>query len=295
MDYHVLLTSHHENPDAAQIPCDLIVDPQPLSGRRNMALDAALLATGQGSQRSIVRIYRWREPTVSLGHFQQAGPQDERLQGLPVVRRLTGGGAILHDREITYSCVVPDTHPIRHSPSRLYGLVHEAIIELLAGLKVEARLRGSGLPPQGLPAPTTASAIGQTSEPFLCFLRADPNDIVMDVGACDGSGRRIVHKVTGSAQRRRRGTILQHGSILLSASPLTPSVPGISDLSPGFLQEAFAEELPYRISRILCSSCRRRDYLPAERDFAAREEGEGSAAESVNFGEQSVHGYGTDH
>ena len=93
---------------------DVIVDSAPSTGRFNMAMDAALLALGEQCERSVVRIYQWSEPTVTLGYFQNGTSSEESpFPQLPCVRRLTGGGAILHDRELTYSCVVPAFHRVR--------------------------------------------------------------------------------------------------------------------------------------------------------------------------------------
>ena len=181
---------------------------------------------------SITRIYSWSEPTVSLGYFQPTDTEiDSRLVNCPRVRRLTGGGAILHDQEITYSCAVPEDHPVRKTPAALYDLVHTAIIELLGECGVTALLR------------MNAATVGpcEGPDPFLCFLRSDPRDIV-----CSG------HKIVGSAQRRRRGNILQHGSVMLKKSPLTPEIPGILDLCDTFDRHSFEARLGHKISSAIC-------------------------------------------
>lgn len=154
-----------------------------------------------------LRFYQWDVPTVSLGHFQARQGMDVplRFAGLPVVRRLSGGGAILHDQELTYSCAIPATHPLCRDPGQLYDLVHAAIIAVLGRHQVECRMRGD-------------DAFTDTS--FLCFSRGDARDLVI--------GRQ---KIVGSAQRRRQGAILQHGSILLRQSPHAPEFPGIRELS----------------------------------------------------------------
>jgi len=200
-----------------------------------MERDEALLAkVAADSSRSYIRIYTWNEPTVSLGYFQkQSDDRDPRLADCPVVRRLTGGGAILHDKEVTYSCALPATHPIRTSPVQLYEVVHHAVIELLNSFGVNCCLRQDAPKPELLEAHDDA-------EPFLCFLRSDPRDIV--------SGQ---HKIVGSAQRRRRGSILQHGSILLSASALTPEVQGVSELLPSFNEQQFLAQLPTTIGQAI--------------------------------------------
>ena len=231
-----------------EIPADIIVDAEPYTGTFNMAMDAALLELAMERQRSVIRIYSWCEPTVTLGHFQK--PDDAAgglFATLPTVRRLSGGGAILHDREVTYSCILPASHPVRQQPSDLYRMVHSVLIELMKDCGADCCLR----------AETDRDASGSkraVGEPWLCFLRADPNDILHRSGP----------KVTGSAQRRRRGVILQHGSILLSASPHAVSVPGLLDLSPDFDQPRFRRLLPDAVGRAVASDHQTRSYNDEE-------------------------------
>ena len=93
--------------------CRLLIDP-PGAGAWNMAVDEVLLEWSAEQGGCCWRLYRWQEPTLSLGYFQ---PYDERRRhpasrDCPAVRRLSGGGAILHDAELTYSLVVPSGHPL---------------------------------------------------------------------------------------------------------------------------------------------------------------------------------------
>jgi lipoate-protein ligase A len=168
-----------------------------------MAVDEILLEGAVAGQCS-VRWYRWDQATLSLGHFQspQDALADSRLRNLPIVRRLSGGGAIVHHHELTYSCAVPARHPLAAEPRRLYTAVHERIIDVLAGFGFAAALRGTSIPAHG--------------KEYLCFSRMDDFDVVM-------SG----HKVLGSAQRRRKGAILQHGSLMLERSAWAPVFPGV--------------------------------------------------------------------
>ena len=193
--------------DAHRSPTMLASLDPPASGAANMAADEALLnAAAEG--RAAGRWYRWSEPTVSLGHFQKGAAFDPAgLPDLPRVRRLSGGGAIVHHFEWTYALAVPRGHRLARSPETFYEAVHGDLIAALAAAGVEARLRGAG--DRGADART------------LCFLRADPRDVVVT----DAAG--VVRKVVGSAQRRRRGAVLQHGSLLLAASPHAPEIPGL--------------------------------------------------------------------
>src|SRR5262249_44701761 len=103
-------------------------------GPENMALDEAMLdAVAEEPSRAFVRTYGWREPTLSLGYFQAiaAAESDPRWQGVPVVRRPTGGGAIWHHHELTYALVVSTRHPLARPSSALYHGVHAVIARLL--------------------------------------------------------------------------------------------------------------------------------------------------------------------
>lgn len=188
-------------------PIRVIVDSQPASGAWNMAVDEVLLESALRHGICTLRWYRWREPTLSLGYFQSPDDPliDDRFCALPVVRRPSGGGAILHDRELTYSCAIGVQHPLAAEPASLYKTIHAAIVAELARVGVAVAPRG--IADKGLDAN------------FLCFSRGDANDLVI-----------AGHKVLGSAQRRRRGAVLQHGSLLLERSPVAPEYPGIADL-----------------------------------------------------------------
>jgi lipoate-protein ligase A len=176
-------------------PLYVFRDP-PLDGPTNMARDEHLLYC-DGLRPAAIRIYAWTPPTISLGCFQRY----DRLQELPdelrrlaVVRRPTGGGAILHDREVTYCLVVDESIPIaRQAPAALYRLVHGVWREALSedGAVTE-------LAPEHLPFPSPRSG------PFFCFQKPGRTDVILGE-----------HKLLGSAQRRVRGHVLQHGSLLL--------------------------------------------------------------------------------
>lgn len=224
--------------DTPPIPVVLRIDP-PRSGLENMAIDAELLEGTASDQRIIMRLYRWHEPTLSLGHFQTFGDlRADRsrieatagalLQELPWVRRRTGGGAILHDQEWTYSLVIPHTVGGLGQAARnkghneaLYRAIHEAIREGFRALGLPASL--SEQCTCSIPKADSQSADGERPEAFLCFQRRTPVDLVIGE-----------HKVLGSAQRRNRWGLLQHGSLLLKASARFPCLLGVEDLvDPG--------------------------------------------------------------
>ncbi len=130
-----------------------------------MARDEALLdlvTREPGS--AALRTYGWTEPTLSLGYFQTIAEArtDPRWRDVPIVRRPTGGGAIWHDRELTYALAVPRAHPLSRRSGELYRGVHEAIAELLHALGADARRRGETGRDLGRrpPAPSSASTTG---------------------------------------------------------------------------------------------------------------------------------------
>lgn len=243
---------------------EVIVDEAPMSGRFNMAMDAAMLELGATRDVSVIRIYRWCEPTVSVGYFQGAGVQHESpFPGLPTVRRLSGGGAILHDLEITYSCTLPASHPVRQDPSELYGIIHRSLIKLLRECGAKCLLRSDFDASQAAKLREGQESGNENArpsvEPFLCFLRSNPNDIVHESGS----------KIVGSAQRRRKGITLQHGSILLSASNVCPTVEGIQQLSQEFDVAQFYTGLPGGIAASIEREWTIRPYSDLERSISS--------------------------
>lgn len=165
-------------------------------GVTNMARDEALLdAVGRGVSPPTLRFYQWQPPTISLGYFQDYA----EFEALPppagtlaVVRRTTGGGAILHDRELTYALVLPTGHPLLACrPTALYATMHDAIIKAVAP-DVPASRRGESVEDRA------------QRGPFFCFARRHRDDVI--VGGA---------KLAGSAQRRTQTGVLQHGSLII--------------------------------------------------------------------------------
>ena len=181
-----------------------------------MAVDEMLLEWSAEHGGCCLRLYRWQEATLSLGYFQEY--QDRTRHGpsrdCPAVRRLTGGGAIVHDAELTYSLVVHAGHPLAARRDALYDAAHGSLIDALARLGIAAE-KGSEL---FIDSASRDAAEKIVLTPFLCFQRRTAGDVL--VGQT---------KVAGSAQRRRRGAVLQHGSILLRRSPAAPELPALED------------------------------------------------------------------
>jgi lipoate-protein ligase A len=187
----------------------LIVDP-PAAAAWNMAVDEALMLSAAERGEPTLRLYRWEEPTLSLGYFQRV---DERhshpaSRDCPLVRRSSGGGAIVHDRELTYSYATAVAGCRQPKAADLYEAFHATLVQVFSQWGVPARLCAAAGQP------------GSADEPFLCFQRRTVGDLL--VGDA---------KVVGSAQRRHRQGLLQHGSILWQRSPRAPELPGLLDVA----------------------------------------------------------------
>jgi len=178
-----------------------ILRDSPASGAWNMAMDVALAAS-LGEDEGVLRIYRWTRPTLSFGRNQPArnlyDPFAIASLGADVVRRPTGGREVLHDREVTYSVLVP----LRAlgGMREAYRTLNEALLAAFRSLGVRAELAPD--------APTPSLASGP------CFQGAASGEVMVE-------GR----KLAGSAQVRRGRVLLQHGSILLA--PPSISLPAL--------------------------------------------------------------------
>ena len=170
------------------------------SGAENMAIDEAILiAGGEGKAPPTIRFYGWDPPTLSIGYFQRASREVDlarlKERGLGFVRRPTGGRAVLHDQELTYSVIVAEDVPgMPSSVIQSYRVISTGLLEgfRLLGLAAEmVSLEGK-------------SAQSGSPDSAACFDSPSWYELVVE-------GR----KVAGSAQTRQRGMILQHGSILL--------------------------------------------------------------------------------
>jgi lipoate-protein ligase A len=204
-------------------PCRLLVDP-PQSGPWNMAVDEALLADAALNGTACLRFYEWNQPTLSLGYFQKYADRSHHVASQPVglVRRQSGGGAILHHRELTYSVSLPKTHPLASDAQSLYNTVHNLIVKVLL-----THLSGSGHDSR-IDLVSAQQNFNYNDDRFLCFERRSQGDIVHNTRKTPGFAGD--HKIVGSAQRRSRGAVLQHGSILLARSEYAPELAGLNDL-----------------------------------------------------------------
>jgi len=198
----------------------------PADGPTNMAADECLAAEAERRGCLLVRVYGWSDTTVSLGAFQRLADAREIpvLAGMPLVRRPSGGGAIVHGGDLTYAAAVPRSHPWGGAPQTLYDALHEAMAEVLAGHGLAARPWAAGDP-----APPAAA---DGAEPFFCFDRRSPGDLIV---AVDGAAAAFPPKVMGSAPRRLATVVLQHGTLLVRHGPEVAGAarhPSLADLHP---------------------------------------------------------------
>ena len=222
----------------------LLVD-RPLPGLENMARDEVLHAfVGAGRSAATLRLYQWVEPTVSLGYFQRFSDYEALAApagDLPVVRRPTGGGAILHDMELTYSLSLPaDYRLLSDGPNQLYEWMHDAIIMALGS--IAAVPRRCGISDDSTPI----------RGPFFCFARRHCFDVTVD-GA----------KLAGSAQRRTRAAILQHGSIILG-SRFDQQPSACTGLDPGVAIASLLESLPHHFANVTGETIQAGDWTGEE-------------------------------
>ncbi len=191
----------------------------PADGPANMAADEVLAAEAVRQNRPLVRVYRWSAVTFSLGAFQPIADawNEVAIASLPLVRRPSGGGGLVHGSDLTYAVAVPRDHPWGGTPQVLYDVFHEALVAVLRERGIPARLH-----------PGRASKQDDESRLF-CFDRRARGDLVAGGSSTDG------YKLLGSAQRRLKAAVLQHGSLLLRSPPRVGSAaahPGLLDLFP---------------------------------------------------------------
>lgn len=216
------------------------------NGPQNMAADEALLIAGREGQ-GVLRFYDWTPSTLSLGYFQRLSPEQLKPypQGVPLVRRPTGGRAVFHDQEVTYSVTLPMKREAGRSWSApYYAAISRFLLQGLEKLGVkEARLQTQKENRQNKGREST----------LLCFAAKNFFEI------CIGD-----KKLVGSAQRFYPCGLLQHGSILtrISSHPefrdfwpraedgryLATSLEGVLGRKPDFMEvvEGYAEVLKQR-------------------------------------------------
>jgi lipoate-protein ligase A len=199
-----------------------LLPPADWDGPTNMAADEVLLESAIAGTASL-RFYTWKVPTVSLGYFQAARVREMQagMDALPFVRRASGGATLVHHHELTYAIALPAGATWQPRGPSWVCRMHEIVAAALGNLDIPSRLVGCGEE--------------KKLNNVICFLHQTAGDLLV-------SG----HKVAGSAQRKSRGALLQHGGILLRTSRHTPMLPGICelanvDLAPDTLRHALQE------------------------------------------------------
>jgi lipoate-protein ligase A len=192
-----------------------------------MAADEAMLLTAAEAEVASLRFYVWAEPTLSLGYFQPAADRlsDPKLAGLAWVRRATGGAALVHHHEVTYALALPPGRPWQTPGESWACRFHHVITAALREVGAETR--------------SVSCGEERKLDPTLCFLHQTPGDLLAAGG-----------KVVGSAQRKQKGALLQHGGILLARSEFTPQLPGLAELTGvRFTPEQVAKLVTDRFAR----------------------------------------------
>lgn len=191
----------------------------------NMALDEALLLAADSPP--VLRLYTWRPDTLSLGYFQRWGDVPQAARAGAVVRRMTGGSAIHHANELTFSVAADQAHPVFRGPTAdSYRRIHGIVARALAAWGVAAATREE------------ATVSSDARESAMCFHHSTPVDLVW-------AGRKGV----GSAQRRTRGRVLHHGSIKLGTTELEGDIATLAANARPGAPAATAEELGYHLVR----------------------------------------------
>ncbi|HOT44532.1 MAG TPA: lipoate--protein ligase family protein [Spirochaetota bacterium] len=175
-----------------------LIPHMPRSGPENMALDEYLVSWHRSTGRPVFRLYAWNPPAISLGRYQNIECIDReacRADGVDMVRRITGGGAIYHDRELTYSlaCTADDLDRKPTTIPEYYEIINRFLIVFYQWLGFRA-----------VYAKDSDGRSGTVQHAAFCFSSNEKYDIMIN-------GK----KIGGNAQRRIGKTVLQHGSIPL--------------------------------------------------------------------------------
>jgi len=224
------------------------------TGARQMAVDDALLTfCGHGQFPPTLRLFGFKPACLSLGRFQPA-EQVPRPPGFDLVRRPTGGGAVVHRGDVCYSIVLPLSH------SLAAGSIRQSYQRLAHGL-------AAGLEMLGLPPLAEGEASGTSARSAWCFEAIAPHELTL-------AGRKLV----GSAQARRQGGLLQQGSIRLRLAPEPAEAARATSLQEELGREVtwdeLAEALVAGFARAWGIEIRRGDLTAEEEELTRRLERE---------------------
>jgi lipoate-protein ligase A len=173
----------------------LLIEPGPLAGDWNMAVDEFLFRRVEAVPSTYLRFYQWDKPTASLGYSQAAARVVDidfcRRHGVGIVRRITGGKLVLHDREVTYAVASSDAEIFTETLRDSYQLISKALMRGLELMGLRPGMAGTS-PPDYIKGVMPCFALPARDE--------------IEIG-----GKKII----GSAQKRTGAAFLQHGSIPL--------------------------------------------------------------------------------
>lgn len=233
----------------------LLITPA-VSGAENMAVDEAILRASEKEMAPpTLRLYGWSEPTISIGYMQDPGTFAS--SGLPVVRRITGGRAVLHHIELTYSVVAPmEMDGFSGGIIDTYSLISRCIVQALKDIGIDADIKKG------------ASGDREASRKDACFHAPSRYEILLN-------GRKLV----GSSQRRFKKSFLQHGSIIFGVdgplntrvfgAPVVKKIATIEEISDISIP-AFSDVLAGRFASGLGAEFERSGLAAIEEEFKAR-------------------------
>lgn len=212
-------------------------------GATNMAVDEAIVrAQASGAVPPTLRLFTWSPPCLSIGYMQRAESEIDlaecRRLGIDFVRRPTGGRAILHEHELTYSVVAPETDP----------LVSGSVVESYRKISTCLLL---GLKEMGLPAEMALSPRSEPATPQAPYTEVNGQEETLHTPACfdKPSDYEITvygRKIIGSAQVRRMGAVVQHGSILIDAD--VPRLFALLKTAPGKRRDELQRQVAARLT-----------------------------------------------
>lgn len=202
----------------------LIIDAAPAEGTWDMAVDEFLFRSLTDDPETTVRFYRWIRPTVSLGYGQDFARVVDgaycRAHGIDIVRRITGGKLVLHDREVTYAVISSDAGTFTENLGDSYRLISRGLMAGLSLMGLDAALAGP--PPEAYVRGT-----------LPCFSHPGLDEV-------ETAGLKVI----GSAQKRVGAKFLQHGSIpLVKDEALLRSVSFLDRKPSGLQMTSLSEAL----------------------------------------------------
>jgi len=202
-------------------------DPIPRSGALNMAIDQILLE--HYSNTPILRFYGWENPTISFGYFQSLEVTKEHFpdEGLEFIRRATGGGSVDHRIDLTYTLIIPSSHPLANTRGAMsYKIIHTAVANSLNSI--------------GIPCILTSSTPAPTKNSTACFTRPVAHDIINHQG----------EKLAGAGQKRSRKGLLHQGSVIGISDSYLWKKQFIKELTPSAIswspEVSFSSEVSFR-------------------------------------------------